>query len=120
VKVSDGLDTVLSSDTRTLVVSVVTGISEETDLPKESVLEQNYPNPFNPRTTIKYTIPSAGSVRLFVYNLLGQVVAHIFEGSQSSGDHEIEFDSAGIPSGIYFYRIEAPGFVETRKMVIAK
>ena len=120
VKVSDGRDTVLSSDAWRVVVSVVTGVNEEADVPKESALEQNYPNPFNPRTTIKYSIPTGGSVRLAVFNLLGQIVGVIYEGIQSEGEHEIEFDSAGIPSGIYFYRIEAPGFVETKKMVIAK
>ena len=83
-------------------------------------LEQNYPNPFNPATSIKYTIPHGGHVRLSVYNLLGQEVARLVDGIQSEGTYEFEFNRMNLPSGIYFYRIQAPGLVETKKMVIAK
>jgi hypothetical protein len=86
----------------------------------ESVLEQNFPNPFNPATTLRYTLPRAGYVRLTVFNLLGQEVARLFEGTQPAGTHYFEFAKADLPSGIYFYRLIAPGFSETRKMVIAK
>jgi hypothetical protein len=86
----------------------------------ESILEQNFPNPFNPTTSIQYTVPREGRVRLSVYNLLGQEVAVLFDGTQSEGIYSVEFEKADLPSGIYFYRIHGPGFFETKKMVIAK
>ena len=84
------------------------------------MLEQNFPNPFNPATSVKYTIPRGGHVRLSVYNLLGQEVARLVDGNQTEGTYELEFAKANLPSGIYFYRIQAPGFIETKKMVITK
>lgn len=84
------------------------------------VLEQNFPNPFNPATSIKYTIPHSGRVRLSVFNLLGQEVALIFDGVLSEGTHETEFSKAELPTGIYFYRIQGSDFFETKKMVISK
>jgi glucose/arabinose dehydrogenase len=94
--------------------------SEELEEEAESILEQNFPNPFNPTTSIQYTVPREGRVRLSVYNLLGQEVAVLFDGIQSKGIHSLEFDKADLPSGIYFYRIHGSGFFETKKMVIAK
>jgi hypothetical protein len=121
VKSTDGLDTVLSSTSRRVNVTFSPEeVAQEEDLPKESTLDQNFPNPFNPLTTIKYALPAGGHVRLTVFNLLGQMVSVLFEGAQPAGEHTVEFSSGTLPSGIYFYRIEAPGFVETKKMVIAK
>jgi hypothetical protein len=120
VKATDGVDTLVSSGSRVVHIMVITSAGESGEVPKESALEQNYPNPFNPATTIKYTIPTGGSIRLGVFNMLGQLVKVIYEGTQAAGTYEMEFRSDDIPSGIYFYRIEAPGFVETKKMVIAK
>jgi glucose/arabinose dehydrogenase len=86
----------------------------------ESALEQNFPNPFNPATSIRYTLPRAGYVRLTVFNLLGQEVARLYDGVQQAGTYSFEFTKTDLPSGIYFYRLIAPGLSETRKMVIAK
>jgi glucose/arabinose dehydrogenase len=86
----------------------------------EPALEQNFPNPFNPSTSIKYAVQRSGYVRLAVYNLLGQEVALLVDGQQSEGIHEVEFAKANLPSGIYFYRLQAPGMFETKKMVIAR
>jgi glucose/arabinose dehydrogenase len=88
--------------------------------PAEPILEQNFPNPFNPNTSIRYTLVHAGFVRLAVFNLIGQEVARLVDGVQSEGVHEVEFANIGLPSGIYFYRLAAPGHAETKKMVIAK
>ncbi len=120
VKASDGLASVTSSVFRHVLVSFVTPVPEAEEKPVERILEQNFPNPFNPITSIKYTIPKSGHVRLAVFNLLGQEVSLMFEGAQAAGTYETEFNSATLPSGIYFYRIQAPDFVETKKMVIAK
>jgi glucose/arabinose dehydrogenase len=87
---------------------------------REPVLEQNFPNPFNPSTSIKYTLERAGYVRLAVYNLLGQEVALLVNSVQQEGVHEVEFLKADLPSGIYFYRLQAPGLFETKKMMITK
>ncbi len=116
----DWRDTVASNETRTLNVEILTSVLPDPLVPEESSLEQNYPNPFNPVTTIKYTIPKGGWVRLSVYNLLGQLLTVVSEGNQAAGTYDVEFKSGDIPSGIYFYRIEAPGFVQTKKMIIAK
>ena len=118
---SDGkLTTVSTPRYWKLSLSFVRIVREERDRTREPLLEQNFPNPFNPATSIKYSIPRGGHVKLTVYNLLGQEVARLFEGEQSEGTYELEFAKANLPSGIYFYRIQAPGFIETKKMVITK
>lgn len=123
VKASDGVAATLSPP-RVFNISYVTSVAEskvsKKDADTVASLQQNFPNPFNPSTVIQYTLPKAGYVRLAVFNLLGQEVALIFEGNQSAGTYEVEFNKEGLPTGIYFYRIQAPGFAETRKMVITK
>lgn len=93
--------------------------------PESYRLEENYPNPFNPSTTITYHLPKAAEVTLSVYNALGRRVATLVSGEQPAGTHEVRWDSrdtAGlaVPSGLYFYRIEAGGFQQTRKMLLLK
>ena len=83
-------------------------------------LEQNFPNPFNPSTTIRYSLPAGGYVRCSVFDVLGEEVALAFEGIQSAGVHEVAFEGRGLPSGVYFYRLQAPGLLKTRRMVLAK
>ncbi len=86
----------------------------------EPSLSQNYPNPFNPSTSIVYSVQRSGYVRLSVFNLLGQEVTRVFEGTQPVGTYEFSFNKLDLPSGIYFYRLQAPGIFETKKMVIAR
>ena len=120
VRATDGLLTTTSSEIRRVIVTFTTPVKEEKLSGPEYRLEQNFPNPFNPTTSIVYTIPKSGFVRLAVFNLLGQEVALIFEGIQNEGTHEVEFRNSDLPSGIYFYRIQAPEFVETRKLTILR
>jgi glucose/arabinose dehydrogenase len=120
VRVSDREFSALSATERGLIVSFVTGVREPVAGEEREALEQNFPNPFNPATSINYTIPRGGLVRLTVFNLLGQEVALVFEGEQGAGTYEVGFEKANLPTGIYFYRIQAPGFVETKKMTITK
>ncbi|MBM2841464.1 MAG: Quinoprotein glucose dehydrogenase, partial [Bacteroidetes bacterium] len=120
VKASDGQLTAISSEYRRVIVMFVVPVKEEKETVTESKLEQNFPNPFNPVTMITYTIPKSGLVRLAVYNLLGQEVALIYEGLQNAGTHDIEFKNSALPSGIYFYRIQAADFVETKKLTILR
>jgi len=89
-------------------------------IPKEYKLEQNYPNPFNPTTTIKYSIPKESFVSLKIYNLIGEEVATLVNEEKTIGNYKIEFDATGLPSGIYFYRLQAGSFVDTKKMIIVK
>ena len=89
-------------------------------LPAQYELEQNYPNPFNPSTTIRFTVPEAELVTLKVYNLLGQEVITLLNEEQTSGVYEVTFDAAQLPSGIYFYSINAGDFVATKKMILLK
>ena len=89
-------------------------------IPNEYALEQNYPNPFNPSTTIKFHIPELSFVTLKVYDVLGNEIATLFNEEKSIGSFDINFDATGLPSGIYFYRLRAGSFVETKKMVLMK
>ena len=88
-------------------------------------LFQNYPNPFNPTTKIKYSIPPVGtqravSVQLKVYDILGNEIATLVNEEQSAGVYEIEFDASKLSSAIYFYRLQAGSFIETKKMVLLR
>ncbi len=83
-------------------------------------LEQNYPNPFNPVTTIKYQIPELSFVILKVYDVLGREVVTLVNEEKQTGSYEVEFDATSLSSGIYFYRLQAGSFVETKKMVLIK
>jgi hypothetical protein len=83
-------------------------------------LKQNYPNPFNPVTMITYSVPVNGFVKLYIYNILGEEVGVLVNEFKSSGTYNIEFDGSNLPSGIYFYVLEASGYKEAKKMVLVK
>jgi hypothetical protein len=83
-------------------------------------LGQNYPNPFNPATKINFQIPSASFVNLAVYDVLGNEVATLVNGEMQAGSFEIEFIAAGIPSGVYFYKLTTEDFIQIKKMVLMK
>ncbi|MDH3268879.1 MAG: T9SS type A sorting domain-containing protein [Ignavibacteria bacterium] len=88
--------------------------------PTEYSLSQNYPNPFNPSTTIQYTIPQSGNVRLIVYNSLGGEVATLVNEYKESGNYKINFDASNLSSGIYYYRLASNSFNEIKKMILLK
>ena len=85
---------------------------------------QNYPNPFNPSTSIQYTIGDRQFVTLKVYDLLGREVATLVNEEKSAGSYRVEFKSMvgnhQLANGVYFYRLQAGNFVETRKMTLIK
>jgi hypothetical protein len=95
-------------------------VNVEVEIPIVYALEQNYPNPFNPSTTIKYSIPEEGFVKLAVYNMLGEEVATIVNASQKAGRYEVNFNATGLASGVYVYRIEAANFVSAKKLMLMK
>ncbi|HSW56609.1 MAG TPA: T9SS type A sorting domain-containing protein [Ignavibacteriaceae bacterium] len=93
----------------------------EVDLkPKEFALRQNYPNPFNSSTIIKYRIPKEERVKLNLYNILGEKILTLFEGEQEAGEHQISLSSDELPSGIYFYSLEAASTRLIKKLTIIK
>ena len=79
-----------------------------------------FPNPFNPATTISFVMQKAGKTRLVVYDLLGKEVARLVDGVMDAGTHTATWNASNFPSGIYFYRLQAGDFVQTRKMVLLK
>ena len=102
---------------------VPTSVSEDrTDnvLPQRFELKQNYPNPFNPTTQIAYELPSEEFVSLRVYNSLGQEVAVLVDGQRSAGAYAVTFQAADLPSGMYFYRLIAGEFRQTRKLLLLR
>lgn len=102
-------------------MSTATGIGNNTSAPLTFSLSQNYPNPFNPTTMINFTIPKLSNVTLKVYDLKGQLVALLMNGElKTEGNYSFEFDGSSLASGMYFYKIEAGSFTETRKMILMK
>lgn len=91
-----------------------------TVIPSDFVLGQNYPNPFNPKTVINYDLPSQNLVKLTVYNSLGKEVNQLVNERQSAGKYQVSFDASGLTSGVYFYKLEVAGFVETKRMMLIK
>ncbi|MEJ2616433.1 MAG: kelch repeat-containing protein [Ignavibacteriaceae bacterium] len=98
----------------------ITDISEINTEIKQYSLHQNYPNPFNPSTTIKYSIPKQSYVTLKLYDILGREVATLVNAEKPSGNYQVEFNAANLPSGVYFYRIQAGSFNQVRKMLLIK
>jgi len=89
-------------------------------VPSSYGLSQNYPNPFNPQTAIRYALAKDAQVTLVVYNIAGQKIKTLLNEEQQAGYHECVWDGKDVASGIYFYRLQAGDFVQTRKMVLLK
>ncbi|MBK9097731.1 MAG: choice-of-anchor D domain-containing protein [bacterium] len=101
-------------------VSTSVGVGDGLNTPMVFNLDQNYPNPFNPNTTIKYSIPELSKVKLTLFNLLGEEITTLVNEEKVAGNYSIEFSAASLPSGVYFYRIQAGSFVDTKKMILIK
>jgi hypothetical protein len=103
------------------LVKIVTGVeTPDNGSPKSFVLGQNYPNPFNPATWINYSVPQNGYISLKVYNLLGEEVATLFEGSQLAGNYVVSFDGTQLVNGVYLYQLKANNYKETKKLTLLK
>jgi hypothetical protein len=101
--------------------SVTPVLSENvSEIPSEFALKPPYPNPFNPVTTIAFDLPRSSLVRLKIYDPLGREIETLIDGSLAAGEHEVAWHAYGLTSGIYLCRIEAGGFVDTRKLVLQK
>ena len=101
-------------------LGIVTGIEEEFALPPSFSLSQSYPNPFNPSTTIEFSLPQTGFVRLKVYNILGEVVATLVNEKLNVGTYTTQWNASGLASGLYFYRLQAGEFVDTKKLLLLR
>lgn len=99
-------------------------------VPTKFELSQNYPNPFNPSTTIRFSLPKETRLKINIYNMLGELVETIADGTYEAGYHKVTFSAIGgsasggnafsLPSGAYIYRFESPDFVQVRKMILIK
>jgi hypothetical protein len=91
------------------------------EIPNKYVLYQNYPNPFNPGTEIRFDLPKSGNVKLEIFNSLGEKVAVLYDGFMEAGYGKVvRWNASGFPSGVYYYRLTADGFVDVKKMVLMK
>jgi len=90
------------------------------EIPVQFTLEQNYPNPFNPSTKIKYSVPQTSQVQIKVFDVLGNEIETLINEEKPSGTYEINWYAENLQSGIYFYRLQAGKFVQTKKMVLTK
>lgn len=105
----------------TIFVSSPTGIDDNLpETPTGFELSQNYPNPFNAQTAIGYALPNPAHVSIVVYDILGRTQSVLVDQDQAAGYHQVVWDATDAPTGVYFYRIEAEGYSQTRKMVLAK
>jgi len=117
----------LTDDAFTLIkASIDWLIGEGTDIEDENAnpvtfqLQQNYPNPFNPETQISFTLQKESPTSLKVYNAKGQLVETLLEGSMQAGSHNVTFNGAGLPSGVYLYKLTSGEFSEVNKMLLVK
>ncbi len=105
---------------RTLKSLITTDVEGEGNLPAKFELQQNYPNPFNPTTTILYSLPKSGNVRIRISNVLGETVSDLLNDYQKEGNHRILFNGASLASGVYFYSIHFQNKVISKKMLLLK
>ena len=116
-----------ASDTISVIIDVIApvGIANEGIIPEEYSLSNNYPNPFNPQTTISYGLPKQSDLSLIIYNIMGHEIMRWDEQNSQAGFNQKIWNGRnkfGVPvgSGVYFYRIIAGDFVQTKKMILLK
>ena len=102
------------------VTGGITNVNIQSEIPKKYFLSQNIPNPFNPVTIIKYSVPKNTLVTIQVFDILGRLISTLINKVQLPGDYETTFNGSGLNSGIYFYRLQSSGYIETRKMLLLK
>jgi hypothetical protein len=100
---------------------LVTGITDNnSSIPEMLFLSQNYPNPFNPTTTISFSFPSRSFVSLKVFDVMGRDVATIVSEEMPAGNYSRQWNAAGMPSGVYFFRLHAGAYTETKKLLLLR
>jgi protocatechuate 3,4-dioxygenase beta subunit len=95
-------------------------VSDEEIIPKQFSLFQNYPNPFNPTTTISFDLPERSKVQLKIFNILGEEVKDLINEERTAGHYNYNWNANGLASGVYFYKLQAGDFVQTKKLILIK
>lgn len=98
----------------------VSALNETKKVVNKYNLLQNYPNPFNPVTTIRFSLAKEGNVNLSVYDVLGNKVKELIEGRYAAGYHSVKLDASDLSTGVYFYRLQAGGFISVKKLILMK
>jgi hypothetical protein len=111
---------IVNGDIYGVSISYVTGVENAEDVPRTFTLKQNYPNPFNPTTTIEFEIPERVNVKLIVYDILAREISTLVDKELEPGKYKVDFDAKNLPSGVYFYRLEAGKFASVKKMVLVR
>jgi hypothetical protein len=134
-KLSEGIGTTfysqqeLGGENHTLVAALVNGVQygtfvgvdeRQSGIPSTFQLSQNYPNPFNPSTNISFELPVSSLVSLKIFDLLGREVASVVNEKLEAGRYTKKLDASGLTSGVYFYRLQADGYVATRKLLLLR
>ncbi len=112
--------TLLGDPALKIPVGIISQVIANTNTIKTYMLKQNYPNPFNPSTSIAFTIPETGMVRLNIYNVLGELVSELVNENLEAGFHQYQFNGSNLTSGVYFYSISVNGFTQVKKMNLVK
>ncbi len=113
-------DSTSSLYSEVVYAETIVGVEGENNKPLNFSLSQNYPNPFNPTTTIKFSLAKKVYVTLKIYDELGKEVAVLLSGELNSGEYQKQWDASNLTSGVYFYKLQAGGFVETKKLLLLK
>ena len=101
--------------------ATITGVEDfGKQIPSSFAVSQNYPNPFNPTTTIQYLLPKGAIVKLKIFNILGEEVSLVVNEFKEAGIHQAQWNANNVPSGVYFYRLQAGENVETKKMILLR
>jgi len=104
----------------TSIKQVPVSNEEIAEIPTSVSLKQNYPNPFNPTTTIQFELDKTTFTKLTVYDVLGRKVQELINGVRPAGTNTIQFDAANLASGVYLYRLEANGIIQTKRLTLIK
>ncbi len=105
-----------------MVSGPVTTVEEDRNegIPSTYKLNQNYPNPFNPTTTIEFALPKSSPVTLKIFDMLGREMATLVDEELPAGVHKVVFDAKKLPTGVYFYRLQAEAFSQIRRLILLK
>jgi hypothetical protein len=109
-----------SSKVTSSAAELLTGVESRVATPENFALAQNYPNPFNPSTEISFVMGQGSFATVKVFDILGKEITTLVRGDLKAGQHSVTFNAAGLPSGVYFYRLQTNSYVETRKMLLTK